>query len=116
MADTLPWTRSDADRSVSSRSDFVSDGNYAGELKLLEFAIDTISCCLGSRFSASTAHAAAVTQLRAHDGQVQQRKHDVLHARVSVGQIRASRNVAQFHDRADNQHSRATGRVASAAT
>jgi hypothetical protein len=55
MADTLPWTLSDADRSVSSRSDFVSDGNYAGELKLLEFAIDTISCCLSSRFSASTA-------------------------------------------------------------
>ena len=33
------------------------------------------------------AHATGTTELRSHDGKVQQREQDILHSRVSVGQV-----------------------------
>ena len=47
----------------------------------------TINCCLSRRFPAFTARTPpTTTQLRGHDGQMEQREQQILHARDSVGQ------------------------------
>jgi len=48
------------------------------------------------------AHATAVTQLSGHHGQVQQPEQDVVHARVSVGQISGAAQRARSLDRGHN--------------